>query len=105
MDDVRNGIYSEVRANENIGVHRRNLQRAYIDEMEELMSADEVGGGWFGPSVNVSQSDIHPVVRNQLNILNRDIDRALGRGGFDRATRTHLEDVQYRIEDILDGDY
>ncbi|MBD3617774.1 MAG: zinc-dependent metalloprotease [Gracilimonas sp.] len=104
MDDVRNGIFSEVRANENIDVYRRNLQRAYIDEMEELMSADEVGGGWFGPSVNVNQSDIHPIVRNQLNILNRDIDRALGSGGFDRATRTHLEDAQYRIEDILDGD-
>ncbi|MEX2604937.1 MAG: zinc-dependent metalloprotease, partial [Gracilimonas sp.] len=102
MDDVRNGIFSEVRLNENIDVHRRNLQRAYIDEMEDLMEAEEVGGGWFGPTINVGQSDIRPIVRNQLNILNRDIDRALRSGGFDRATRVHLEDAKVSIENILD---
>ncbi|HET8864719.1 MAG TPA: zinc-dependent metalloprotease [Gracilimonas sp.] len=103
MDDVRNGIFSEVRAGENIDVYRRNLQRAYIDQMRSLMEQEEAGGGWFGPSINVDQSDIHPIVRNQLNILNRDIDRALGNGGFDRATRIHLEDAQARVTDILDG--
>lgn len=104
MDDLRNGIFSEVRANENIDVYRRNLQRAYIQQMQNLMETDQVGGGWFGPSVNVSGSDIHPVVRNQLNILNRDIDSALGAGGFDRATRIHLEDAQSRIDSILNPD-
>lgn len=104
MDDVRNGIFSEVRANENIDVHRRALQRAYVEEMESLMTEELPNGWWFGPSVDVSQSDIRPVVRNQLNILNRDIDRALRSGGFDRATRTHLEDIQMRVQDTLEGD-
>ncbi len=102
MDDVRNGIFSEVRAGESIGVHRRYLQRAYIDEMNDLMSAEVVGGGWFGPSVNVGQSDIQPIVRNQLVILQRDIDRRLNAGNIDRATRVHLEDARERITDILD---
>jgi hypothetical protein len=102
MDDVRNGIFSEVRAGESIGVHRRYLQRAYIDEMNDLMSAEVVGGGWFGPSVNVEQSDIQPIVRNQLAILQRDIDRRLNAGNIDRATRVHLEDARERIADILD---
>lgn len=104
MDDVRNGIYSEVRANENIDVHRRALQRAYVEEMESLMTEELPSGWWFGPSVDVSQSDIRPIVRNQLSILDRDINNALRSGGFDRATRTHLEDVQARVQDILDGD-
>ncbi|MEX0721175.1 MAG: zinc-dependent metalloprotease [Balneolaceae bacterium] len=107
MDDVRNGIFSEVRSNGNIDVHRRNLQRAYIEEMESLMT-EELPNipanfrqylGWT--QVNVSQSDIRPVVRNQLSILNRDIDRALRSGGFDRSSRIHLEDAQVRIDNIL----
>ncbi|MAL17242.1 MAG: zinc-dependent metalloprotease [Balneola sp.] len=104
MDDVRNGIFSEVRANENIDVHRRALQRAYVEEMEGLMTQEIQGNWWSGPSVDVSQSDIRPIVRNQLNILNRDIASALRSGGFDRATRTHLEDLQARVQDVLDGD-
>jgi hypothetical protein len=53
--------------------------------------------------VDVSQSDIRANVRNQLNILNRDITNALRAGGLDRPTRTHLEDIQARVQDILDG--
>ncbi|MDZ7808001.1 MAG: zinc-dependent metalloprotease [Gracilimonas sp.] len=103
MDDVRNGIFSEVRAGENIDVHRRALQRAYVEEMESLMTEELQGSWWAGNSVNVSQSDIRANVRNQLNILNRDITNALRAGGLDRPTRTHLEDVQVRVQDILDG--
>jgi hypothetical protein len=104
MDDLRNGIFSEVRSNENIDVHRRYLQRAYVEEMAELMDLETTGGGWFGPRINVSQSDIRANVRNQLTILKRDVDRALRSGGFNRVTRTHLEDVSATIEDILNGD-
>jgi hypothetical protein len=104
MDDVRNGIFSEVRANENIDVHRRALQRAYVSRMENLMTTDVQGGGFFGPSLNVDQSDIKANVRNQLTILNRDLDRALRSGGFERVTRVHLEDLQARVSDILDSD-
>lgn len=110
MDDLRNGIFSEVRAGENIDVHRRNLQRAYIEQMESLMTEElpdiparfRAFIGWT--QVDVSQSDIRPIVRNQLNILDRDISNAINRGGLDRATRIHLEDAQARIQDILDTD-
>lgn len=104
MDDVRNGIFSEVRAGENIDVHRRALQRAYVEEMQDLMTEELPGSWWAGNAVNVSQSDIRANVRNQLNILNRDINNAIRAGGLDRPTRTHLEDVQARVQDILEGD-
>lgn len=107
MDDLRNGIFREVRSRQNIDVHRRNLQRAYIEQMESLMT-DELPSipsrfrSFFGwTPVDVSQSDIRPVVRNQLNILKRDIDNAVRAGGLDRATRIHLEDASIRIDNIL----
>lgn len=107
MDELRNGIFREVRANQNVDVHRRNLQRAYIERMEALMTEElptvPAAFRQFAgfTSVDVSQSDIRPIVRNQLSILKRDIDRAVNAGGLDRATRTHLEDASIRIDRIL----
>lgn len=67
MDDTRNGVFSELRANRNIDVHRRHLQRAYLERIDYLMN--EEPSGFFGRNVDVSQSDIRPIVRNQLTIL------------------------------------
>lgn len=107
MDDIRNGIFSELRANRNIDVHRRALQRAYIEEMEDLLN-DEVTPvpsafrSFFDYTpVDVSQSDIRPIVRNQLNILRRDINNRINSGTIDRSTRTHLEDARHRIDELL----
>jgi hypothetical protein len=102
MDAVRNGVFSELRANQNINVHRRYLQRAYLERMEYLMTEEPTG--FFAGGVDVSQSDIRPVVRNELEILRRDINRRLNAGNIDRATRVHLEDARERIDAIFDAD-
>lgn len=107
MDNVRNGIWSELDNNSTIDVHRRNLQRAYIERMEYLMTKElpAVSSsfrefiGWT--SVNVSQSDIRPIVRDQLETLADNIEQTKNRVN-DRATRAHLSDAQIRIENILD---
>lgn len=109
MDDVRNGIWSELDSNSAIGVHRRNLQRAYLERMEYLMteelpdipSAFKEFLGWT--DVDVSQSDIRPIVRNQLQILLDDVQNTQNRVR-DRATGAHLADVEVRIENILNPD-
>ena len=106
MDDVRNGIWSELDNNSAIGVHRRNLQRAYLERVEYLMteelpdipSAFKEFVGWT--DVDVSQSDIRPIAREQLQILQRDINNTVNRVR-DRATRVHLVDAEQRIERIL----
>ncbi len=107
MDDVRASVWSELSDASAISVYRRNLQRAYIERLEELMT-EEVPSvparfreriGWT--QVNVSQSDIRPMVREQLENLQEDAQRAAARTG-DRATRIHLNDVDRRIENILD---
>ncbi len=101
MDDVRNSIWKELRGTAAINVHRRALQRAYIERMENLMTQEMPSGGFFGPAtVNVSQSDIRPLVREQLQTLLREVNRANGRIS-DRATKAHLADAAARIDNIL----
>jgi hypothetical protein len=106
MDDVRAAIWSELRGNTAITVYRRNLQRAYIERMESLMN-DELPSvpaafrqflGWT--QVNVGQSDIRPIVRDQLEQLLADVQRSKTRVN-DRATRVHLNDIERRIDNIL----
>ncbi len=104
MDELRGGVWSELRANRNINVHRRHLQRAYLERAEYLMTTEPPRGGFFGSRYDVSQSDIRPVVRNELSILRRDINNRINAGNIDRATRVHLEDARARIDDIFDRD-
>lgn len=99
MDDVRDGVWAEARGKKNINVHRRLLQLAYIDKMKELMTQEPESR--FGPAVNVSQSDIRPAVRTQLEILRKDITSAMT-VALNRETRIHLNDAKSRIDDILD---
>jgi len=91
MDDVRAAIWTELQRNNSISVYRRNLQRAYVERMESLMT---------GGTPNVRQSDIRPIVRDQLEQLLADVQRSKTRVS-DRATRVHLSDIERRIDDIL----
>ena len=106
MDNVRSAIWSELDGNEAIGVYRRNLQRAYIEQLESLMT-DELPSvspqfqSFFGwTQVNVSQSDIRPMAREQLEELMSDIESTKN-SVSDRATRAHLNDSERRIDAIL----
>lgn len=108
MDDLRNNIWSELDNNSpEIGVYRRNLQRGYIERMEYLMTQEPSippqFAQFFSINVDVSQSDIRPVVREQLSILQDDVENAINRTN-DRATRVHLTDAQQRIENVLNPD-
>ncbi len=108
MDDLRNAIWSELDSNSpEIDVFRRNLQRGYIERMEYLMTEEPsippAYREYFSINVDVSQSDIRPIVREQLQTLQDNVDDAINDAG-DRATRTHLTDAQQRIDDILNPD-
>ncbi len=106
MTELRKGIWSEVYSGKRIDRYRRNLQRAYIERMEHLMNEeqDEVPARWrrwvTRSEINVSQSDIRPVVRGELNALERQIKNSIYRSG-DTLTRYHLQDILKRIDLIL----
>jgi len=105
MTDLRTGIFSELSSGSAIDTYRRNLQRAYIDRMEYLMTEDQdlpdfIRRRGGATTVDVSQSDIRPVVRAELSNLQRAVSRAVSRTS-DTMSKYHLQDLNERIELIL----
>jgi hypothetical protein len=106
MDDLKDGVWRELERVEPIDTYRRNLQRGYLERLEYLMTEDaEASQSTFGrrTAVDVSQSDIRPLVRGQLQELRDAASRAAARVG-DTVTRYHLEDVVARVARILDAE-
>ncbi len=101
MTDVRNGIWSELKGARSIALYRRNLQKAYIDRLEYLLTEDYKPGFFSPTKVDVSQSDIRSAAKADLKLLQRNI-RAAVPGITDRISKYHLEDVANRIELILE---
>ncbi|UJH66461.1 zinc-dependent metalloprotease [Allomuricauda sp. SCSIO 65647] len=107
MRDLRRGLWSETRNGKKIDTYRRNLQKAHIDRLAYLLTAEnqkkkpEFGGYQKSTVVNTSQSDIRSVARAELNNLERDIRSGLSRIS-DTMSRYHLQDALERIALILD---
>ncbi len=92
LEDVRQGVWSELSDNSAIDVYRRNLQRAYISHVHSLME---------NQSDSVHGSDIKALLRDELHTLREQVDRAIRPSG-NRANRVHLRDIAARIDNILD---
>jgi len=107
MSDLRRGIWSELPSGRKIDTYRRNLQRAYIERLEFLMKNEQtpVPSQYRSyvsrTSVDVSQSDIRPVVRGELRNLRVSVRSAIAITA-DRLSKYHLQDALERIDDILD---
>lgn len=106
MEDLQDGLWSEIDVTRPaIDTYRRNLQRGYLERMAYLMN-EEFSSNFaffFGTSVDVSQSDIRPIVRGQMEALQRKASAA-SRRTRDKMTRYHLEDVVVRIDELLNPD-
>jgi hypothetical protein len=106
MESLRTGLFSELRRGKDISRIRRNLQRAYIARMHELMTEEQPSiPARFRSYVNrsnidVETSDIRPLVRAELTILQSDMRKAIYRTR-DTMTRYHLQDAVERIEKII----
>lgn len=107
MQDLRKGIWSELQNNKIIDVYRRNLQRAYLERMEDLMTKEQselperFRRFATRTEVNVSQSDIRPVVRAELKSLATQIRNKIARKP-NAMTRYHLQDALDRITAVLE---
>jgi hypothetical protein len=100
MKDLRLGIWSETRSKSNVSVFRRNLQRAYIDRMEYLMT-EKIDPNRSRQYFNVSQSDVRSIVRGELNQLKRILTSAAN-SGVNTDTKYHYRDCIERINIILE---
>ena len=116
MNDIREGVWSELATGAFVDTNRRNLQRAHVERLAEVMEDQEEeedagpgggggggpGGGGDRPPVDVSQSDIPALARAQLARIREDATTVVDRS-TDLMTRYHLEDVIERIGGILAG--
>ncbi len=117
LDDAREMVWREVGQGRVIDTWRRNMQRAWLEQAQYLLQRAE-SEHWQPPAsgnlrvgrnddpplkadLHVSQSDIRPLLRDQLQILSEEIDEALEAGVNDRMTRIHLEDARRRIDAAL----
>ncbi len=105
LDDLKDGVFSELDSGESIDTYRRSLQRAYVERLEYLMTEETAtppaAAGNNITRVDVSQSDIRPLSRAQLREIMEDARWAAGRTE-DRVTEAHLVELAARAEAILD---
>lgn len=105
--DMHNGIWAELQSGAPISVHRRNLQKLYLDQLFELMEDKDPAPGFSSsffratPSVNPVQTDIASLARGTLNDLYKQLKKSSKRAG-DKMSRYHLEDCMMRIKTKLE---
>lgn len=113
LDELREGLWREVGEGTSIDTFRRNLQRAYVHRMRELLEmtppAPPSPPGDYRPDLThpaydtrtlrttfqVHQTDVIPLIREQLQLLAGEVEAALQGGGtaLDRETRAHLREI------------
>ncbi|MGH7553970.1 MAG: zinc-dependent metalloprotease, partial [Longimicrobiales bacterium] len=112
--DVRTGLFSELRAPQDIDVYRRALQRAYVENMNQKLNppapaAAAPGGGGGGggggrgggAQLDPKLTDIQAAARAELKELDAMIRIVVP--NTSGMTRAHLEDLRHRIDEALKG--
>ena len=108
FSDLKKGIWIELSTKKPIDVYRRNLQKSYINILNNLLNPATTvtviggGGGGFGAPapVNTDKSDIKSVVRAHLTSLKNEVNAAAA-GIADPMSKYHLQDISKRIDKAL----
>ncbi len=106
--DVRRGVFSELSAaRPSVDAYRRNLQQAFVDQMDRLISTPLafVPPPGFTPFPGFTPppprpADARALARLELQGLQPALAAALAKQP-DRMTRAHIVDLQARIDRIL----
>ncbi len=105
MSDLKKGIFSEIYTRKPIDIYRRNLQKAYIASLTNLLKAPEVPAGLPAAIAsmypNPTKTDVTSVARATLVPLRTEIRNAAA-GATDNLSRYHLQDLAERISVALD---
>jgi len=98
LTDLEKAIWREVYQKSTIDIYRRNLQKNYLQCMNDLIHYTPSG---FIVEPPTTASDVLSVVRAHLALLKTAVAAAIPMA-TDKMTRYHLQDLQYRIGKILD---
>ena len=110
MEDTRKGIFTELTSHQATDVYRRNLQKAYVALLGDIINPDTnpnaaaaaAAMGRMGmPSVDVENTDVVSEAKAQLKKLAASVQA--NKGSFtDASSSSHFDDLQDRIKHILD---
>jgi hypothetical protein len=105
LGDLRQGVWAELgHSSPRVDVYRRNLQRAYLEAVERTLDppppTTQQAGGPAAAQQPRWANDARPILRGELQELDRLAQQAIGRTA-DPMTRLHLRDVRLEIERLL----
>jgi len=107
LNDLQNGIFSELRTKKATDHYRRSLQKSYVDKLNNILNPPaafviNIFAGQGGASAaSISRSDAPSIARFQLMLLKVQVAAAIPTT-TDRMTKIHLVDLQEKIKDALD---
>ena len=107
LGDLKQSIFTELPGKKPIDIYRRNLQKAYVERLGNIINPTPASGGitiFFGntsPSVDTKKSDILSYLKGHCRELKIQTDAAAA-SSSDKATKYHLQDLSDRLKKILD---
>ena len=99
LNDLKKGIWSELRTSQSVDIYRRNLQKLYAEKLMALIkpAAPSVPVNPFVPPAGLSKtSDALSIVKGHVKSLAAEIKRVLPLVK-DTQTKLHLQDVYDRL--------
>jgi Met-zincin/Domain of unknown function (DUF5117)/Domain of unknown function (DUF5118) len=110
MTDLRSGIWSELKTKKAIDIHRRNLQKVFVEKVISVLNPTQPailfyvpvgqGYGFNRRLVDLKTTDVPSIARGHLEALLAEIRAALPLT-TDKMSRYHLQDVAKRIDNAL----
>jgi len=103
LNELKAGIWSELKTHKNIDVYRRNLQKAYVERLVELVAPPEsratATAGVRAPRLS-ERTDAVSLVKAHTKQLAAEIKAAIT-ATTDVQTKMHLADVYERLDKAL----
>ena len=105
FSEMKKGVWAELYDGKEIDLYRRNLQKAYVENLKKMLTA--TGAAGYTPQqmqaygiTDVNANDISTLGRMHLNELKADIETAIPhRAGLQKS---HLQDIVNAINLVLD---
>ncbi len=106
LNDLKKGIWSELPGRKPIDIYRRNLQKSYVNTLDDLLNPPKSSQTISLPGLTISfgssndKSDVKSIVRAHLAGLKNEVNAAAA-ATTDLMTKYHLQDVSKRIDNAL----
>jgi hypothetical protein len=111
MDDLKKGIWGELATGKTIDVYRRNLQKSFVERIEDIINPPAANATIFlptggrgnqnpAPPVDNKKTDLISVAKGVFRTLRAEITAAIPKTA-DRMSKYHLQDMAERINQAL----